>query len=109
MNIVTINKGCEKRILEIWHIINDGICGDIYTLRLHVFCNATGGIEFACGVSNKTYVIMKKRNVSDVVALNHILEHNCIIDAWEIFPYFIFIVNTYRGKSWESTVIEIFP
>ena len=109
MNVITAYNSGEEGILEERHVVEDNIGGDIHPLRLHVFGYVAGGVELARSVGNEADEVMEEGDVADAVAFYHILQHNGIVDAGEIFPHPFLIVDANGSKTGKTAVVEVFP
>lgn len=109
MNVIAPYCSGEERFLEERHVVEDNVGGDINPLRLHVFGNAAGRVELSRCVGHEADEVMKEGDVADAVTFYYVLQHDGVVDAGEVFPHPVLIVDADGHETGKTSVVEIFP
>ena len=66
-------------------------------------------MELAGRVGHEAYEVMQKRDIADAVALYHVFQDDGVVDAREVFPHPVLVIDAYGLQSGEPTIVEVFP
>ena len=109
VNVIAANGSGKEGLLEKRHVVEDNIGRNIHPLRLHVSGNVACRMELAGGIGHEAYEVMQKRDIADAVALYHVFQDDGVVDAREVFPHPVLVIDADCLQSGESTIVEVFP
>ena len=66
-------------------------------------------MELAGGIGHEAYEVMQKRDIADAVALYHVFQDDGVVDAREVFPHPVLVIDADCLQSGEPTIVEVFP
>ena len=107
VNIIAAYRMGEQCLIEVGHIREYYVSGDINLLRLHIFRNAACRIKFSHSVGNERQQIIQKCNITDCMTLYNIFQYNRIEHSRQIFLHQLFIFKPHIAQSGQPSIIQI--